>query len=48
MTINNILTSMTITLEHEGFKVSAYAGGAKELKGPERQPANLAVLIIKM
>ena len=44
----NILTSVTMALEDEGFKVSAYAGGAEALDGLERQPVDLAVLDIKM
>ena len=44
----NILTSVTMALEDEGFKVCAYAGGAEALEGLERQPVDLAVLDIKM
>ena len=44
----NILTSVTMALEDEGFRVSAYAGGAEALEWLGRQPADLAVLDIKM
>ena len=44
----NILTSVTFALEAEGFKVRTYKDGAAALDGLGRQPADLAVLDIKM
>ncbi|WP_404382855.1 response regulator transcription factor [Caenispirillum salinarum] len=44
----NILTSVSILLESEGFKVTTYNDGAEALDGLERAPADLAVLDIKM
>ena len=44
----NILTSVTIALEAEGFKVRAYADGAEALRGLSANPADVAVLDIKM
>jgi two-component system response regulator ChvI len=44
----NILNSVTMALEDEGFKVCAYAGGDEALEGLERRPVDLAVLDIKM
>ena len=44
----NILTSVTIALEAEGFKVRTYLDGASALKALEEKPADLAVLDIKM
>jgi two-component system response regulator ChvI len=44
----NILTSVTFALEAEGFKVRTYKDGAQALDGLGRQPADLAVLDIKM
>jgi two-component system response regulator ChvI len=44
----NILTSVSITLESEGFKVRTYSDGAEALRGLSGQPADLAVLDIKM
>ena len=44
----NILTSISIALEAEGYKVRAYAEGAQALKGILEQPTDLAVLDIKM
>jgi two-component system response regulator ChvI len=44
----NILTSVAMALEAEGFKVRAYAGGQEALDGISRQPVDLAVLDIKM
>jgi two-component system response regulator ChvI len=44
----NILTSVSIALEAEGYKVRAYAEGAQALKGILEQPTDLAVLDIKM
>ena len=44
----NILTSVTIALEAEGFKVRTYPDGASALKALGDKPADLAVLDIKM
>ena len=44
----NILTSVSMALEAEGFKVRTYTDGADALRGLTSQPADLAVLDIKM
>jgi two-component system response regulator ChvI len=44
----NILTSVSIALEAEGYKVRAYSEGGQALKGILEQPTDLAVLDIKM
>ena len=44
----NILTSVTIALEAEGYKVRTYLDGASALKALAEKPADLAVLDIKM
>lgn len=44
----NILTSVSMALEAEGFVVHAYRDGYEALDGLERQPVDLAVLDIKM
>ena len=44
----NILTSVAMTLETEGFVVRTYADGAEALKGLTAQPVDLAILDIKM
>jgi len=44
----NILTSVSMALEAEGFKVRTYTDGAEALRGLTSQPADLAVLDIKM
>ncbi|SOD92412.1 response regulator transcription factor [Caenispirillum bisanense] len=44
----NILTSVSILLESEGFKVTTYTDGAEALDGLSARPADLAVLDIKM
>jgi len=44
----NILTSVTIALEAEGFRVRTYLDGASALKALAEKPADLAVLDIKM
>src|SRR5579871_3422071 len=44
----NILTSVAMALEAEGFTVRTYADGAEALKGLNQQPADLAILDIKM
>jgi len=44
----NILTSVTMALQAEGFDVDAYADGREALDGMTRKPVDLAVLDIKM
>ena len=44
----NILTSVSMTLEAEGFAVRTYTDGAEALRGLTQQPVDLAVLDIKM
>ena len=44
----NILTSVSLTLESEGFEVDCYHDGETALQGLSRRPAELAVLDIKM
>ena len=44
----NILTSVAMALENEGFTVHTYSDGAEALAGLSRQPVDLAVLDIKM
>lgn len=44
----NILTSVSIALEAEGFKVRTYNDGAEALRGITASPVDLAVLDIKM
>lgn len=44
----NILTSLSIALEKEGFKVQTYLDGESALIGLARTPPDLAVIDIKM
>ena len=44
----NILTSLSIALEKEGFKVQTYIDGESALIGLTRQPPDLAIIDIKM
>ena len=44
----NILASVSLALEAEGFKVRTFKDGAEALDGLGRQPADLAILDIKM
>ena len=44
----NILTSVSLTLESEGFEVDCYHDGEAALVGLVRRPANLGVFDIKM
>jgi len=44
----NILTSIQIALEAEGFAVRTYIDGAEALRGLTQQPPDLAILDIKM
>ena len=40
----NILTSVSMTLEAEGFAVRTYTDGAESLRALTQQPVDLAVL----
>ena len=44
----NILTSVSMVLEAEGFKVTTYRDGAEALRGLTAEPPDLAILDIKM
>ena len=44
----NILTSISIALEAEGYRVRSYTDGETALEAFKKQPADLAVLDIKM
>ena len=44
----NILTSVSMALEAEGFEVRTYPDGDEALRGLTQRPADLAVLDIKM
>jgi two-component system, OmpR family, response regulator ChvI len=44
----NILTSVAIALEAEGFQVRTYSDGAEALRALSAHPADLAILDIKM
>ena len=44
----NILTSVSMALEAEGFNVRSYSDGAEALAGLAQRPADLAILDIKM
>ena len=44
----NILTSVSMALEAEGFRVRTFTDGAEALRALTAQPADLAVLDIKM
>ncbi len=44
----NILTSVSMALESEGFEVYTYRDGYEALDGLERHPVDMAVLDIKM
>ena len=44
----NILTSISMALEHEGFKVQTYIDAETALVGVSRNPPDLAVIDIKM
>jgi two-component system response regulator ChvI len=44
----NILTSVSITLEAEGFAVHCYNDGAEALRGIQAKPVDLAILDVKM
>ena len=44
----NILTSVSMALEAEGYRVSTYNDGEEALRGLSQQPVDLAILDIKM
>jgi two-component system response regulator ChvI len=44
----NILTSVAMALEAEGYRVQTYTDGAEALQGIARYPVDLAILDIKM
>src|SRR5690606_7606440 len=44
----NILTSVSIALESEGYRVETYTDGASVLEGLTARPPNLAIFDIKM
>ncbi len=44
----NILTSLRLTLEAEGYKVRTYNDGVSALEGLTEAPADLAILDVKM
>src|SRR5690606_31828190 len=44
----NILTSVSIALESEGYRVETYTDGASALEGLTARPPSLAILDIKM
>ena len=44
----NILTSVAMALEAEGFKVRTYTDGSEALRGISANPVDLAILDIKM
>ncbi|MDA0708539.1 MAG: response regulator transcription factor [Proteobacteria bacterium] len=44
----NILASVSMALESEGFKVRTYTDGASALEGISKDPGDLAILDIKM
>ena len=45
---HNILTSISIALQSEGYSVDTYVDGADALRGLSQKPADLAVVDIKM
>ena len=44
----NILTSVSIVLESEGYKIRTFTDGASALEGMRSEPPDLAILDIKM
>ena len=44
----NILTSVSIALENEGYRVETYTDGSSALDGLQARPPNLAIFDIKM
>src|SRR3974377_2436783 len=45
---HNILTSVSIALEAEGYRITTYTDGASALEGFKTTPPDLAILDIKM
>jgi two-component system, OmpR family, response regulator ChvI len=45
---HNILTSLSIVLEAEGYRITTYSDGASALDGMRTTPPDLAILDIKM
>ena len=44
----NILTSVSIALEAEGYRIQTYTDGASDLDGLKQNPPDLAIFDIKM
>ncbi|MDB5557982.1 MAG: DNA-binding response regulator, partial [Enterovirga sp.] len=44
----NILASVSIALEAEGYRIQTYTDGASAFDGLRQSPADLAILDIKM
>jgi len=44
----NILTSVSIALENEGYRIQTYTDGATALDGLKQNPPDLAIFDIKM
>ena len=44
----NILTSVSLALEAEGFEVETYSDGEQGLYGISRRQPDLVILVIKM
>ncbi len=44
----NILTSVSIALENEGFRIQTYTDGASAIDGLKQNPPDLAIFDIKM
>ena len=44
----NILTSVSIALEAEGYRIKTYTDGASALDGLRQNPPDLAIFDIKM
>ncbi len=44
----NILTSLSMMLEHEGYRVDTYSDPERALQSMRRQPPDLAILDVKM
>jgi two-component system response regulator ChvI len=44
----NILTSVSIALENEGYRIMTYTDGSSALDGFKSSPPDLAILDIKM
>jgi len=44
----NLIESLTLALEHEGYDVSPYENGLKALQGVTRNPVDMAIVDIQM